>query len=439
MKRIKFLWFDTSRFARHSPCVILHILSRNRKISYRRTILFCLLIFLSHLSCAEIFKLGIENIPQSLINEYRRKKTPIALITNQTGKDQSGSATLDILRKKGFNITKLFAPEHGFEGKIDAAQEVKDAQEAKTKIPIVSLYGKGSGKKIAPELLADVDALFFDIQDSGMRHYTYISTLLTVLQAAAVEGKKVVVFDRPNPLGKAMEGPLVEPELISFISIAAIPLRHGMTVGELAEYFNKHLLEEKAALTVVPMSGYDRMQGLDQLHAPLSPNIASKESCHGYCFLGLLGEIKPFDVGVGTAYSFQLISLPASLSVPVAFWQELADRLKLCGITATHHQYVHERKKEVYQGLRVCMDNINQVNAFSAFLTTVILVKKAGIPLDFQNGFDKAAGSARVRSFLTGALSYKELMGDINKDLQLFFQKAQPVFKYAPHPELIFN
>lgn len=384
------------------------------------------------------FKLGIENIPAQLSAEYSKKKIPVALITNQTGKDQKGNRTVDILRAKGFNVVKIFAPEHGLDGKTQAAQEVKDGIDVKTKIPVMSLYGKGSGKKIDPEVIKDIQTFIFDIQDSGMRHYTYISTLCTILKTAATEQKKVIVLDRPNPLGKTMEGPLVEPELISFISIAPIPLRHGMTIGELADYFNTHVLETKAHLTVVSMSGYDRNQGLKQLHVPLSPNIASKESCHGYCFLGLLGEIKPFDVGVGTPHSFQVISLPASLPLPISFWKELSERLRYCGIQTTTHQYMHEKKKEQYHGLLLCMENINQVNAFNAFLTTVSLAKKAGITIDFQREFDKAVGSARVRSFLMGNISYQELMGDVNKDLQIFFQKAQPLFRYTPHPELIF-
>lgn len=408
-----------------------------------RSILFICLFHVTVIMFAAVpvvsFKLGVENIPIKLSKEYCKKKFTVALITNQTGKDQKGNRTLDILLKKGFNVTVIFAPEHGFEGKTQAAQEVKDGIDVKTKIPVMSLYGKGSGKKIDPTLTKDIHTFIFDIQDSGMRHYTYISTLLNVLKYAASENKKMIVLDRPNPLGKTMEGPLVEPELISFISIASIPLRHGMTIGELADYFNAHVLETKADLTVIAMDGYDRHRGLDQMHAPLSPNIASKESCHGYCFLGLLGEIKPFDVGVGTPHSFQLISLPASLSLPISFWQELSEHLRYCGIQASTHQYMHEKKKELYHGLRLCMDNINQVNAFNAFLITVSLVKKAGITIDFQREFDKAAGSARVRSFFMGNISYQDLVGDVNKDLQLFFQKAQPIFRYAPHPELIFN
>ena len=131
------------------------------------------------------FKLGVENIPFKLTREYTNKKIPVALITNQTGKDQKGNRTLDILHAKGFNVVKIFAPEHGLEGKAGAAQEVKDGIDVKTKIPVMSLYGKGTGKKIAPEDIKDIDTIIVDMQDSGMRHYTYISTLCTILKIAA--------------------------------------------------------------------------------------------------------------------------------------------------------------------------------------------------------------------------------------------------------------
>ena len=390
-------------------------------------------------SCLAEFRLGIENISDRFVWQYLNQKISIGLVTNQTGKDQKGNRTVDILLKKGFKVSAIFAPEHGFEGNTEAAQEIKDGRDVKTNIPVISLYGKGSGKKIDSEMIKNIDAFFFDIQDSGMRHYTYISTLFTILQAAAQEGKRVVVFDRPNPLGKTMEGPMVDPTLISFISIASIPLRHGMTVGELAEYFNNHVLEKKARLAVVPMREYDRSYGIADLHAPLSPNIASKASCHGYCFLGLLGEVSPFDVAIGTPDAFQVIALPESLAVPAAAWQQLATQLKAYGINCASYKFYCERKKEMHSGLKLSMPNINQVNAFNAFLVTVSIMKKAGAPIDFKPIFDKAAGSKQVRLFLMGIMSYQEMIDDVNNGLQAFFQKAQSVFKYLPFPQLLFN
>ena len=381
-----------ARLARYSPRMdTLFPFALRSDISRVSKGIFLFLFFFCGIHAE--FRLGIENIPDKMASHYFNNKLSVGLVTNQTGKDQKGNRTVDVLLKKGFKISALFAPEHGIEGKIEFEKDVKDGFDIKTGIPVISLYKNGTGRKIDQEMIKNIDVFFFDIQDSGMRHYTYISTLFMILQVAAQEGKQVVVFDRPNPLGKTMEGPLVDPTLISFISIASIPLRHGMTVGELAEYFNSHVLEKKAHLLVVPMKEYDRSYGLADLHAPLSPNIASKASCHGYCFLGLLGEVSPFDVAVGTPDAFQVITLPESLAVPQAVWQQLAAQLKAHGINCTAYKFYCERKKETHCGLKLAMPNINQVNAFSAFLTTVATMKKAGAPIDFKPIFDKAAGS----------------------------------------------
>ncbi len=400
-------------------------------------IFYCLLIIFPLMINAE-FKLGIENIPDSLIKEYKDKKLRVGLVTNQTGLDQQGNRSVDILLKKGFEVIYIFAPEHGFNGKLEAAKPVNDERDAKIQIPIISLYAGGDkSKKIDPNLLKDLDAIFVDIQDSGMRHYTYIGSLYEVLKAAGLEGKRVVVFDRQNPLGKTMEGPLVDPHLISFISIAPIPLRHGMTMGELAEYFNEYVLDKKASLKVVHMKDYDRSIGLTTFNAPLSPNIACKDSCLGYSFLGLLGEVKPFDVGVGTSHAFQVITVPESLPILPTVWQKLSAELQKLGIASTPHRYFNERKKEHYHGLRLNITDINQVNAFHAFLVTVALLKKVGVSLDFAVNFDKAAGSNKVRLFLLGLVNYHELIEEIKHGLQTFVQKAQTVFKYFPHPEIM--
>lgn len=426
------------RFLRnHSPCVSLHILSSPIYWTYRKITYLFLLLLLTN-SCLAEFKLGIENIPDEMVRSFHKKKTRIGLITNQTGKDQKGIATLDVLLSKGFNIVYLFAPEHGFDGMTHASVEIKNSIDKKTKVPIVSLYGKGTGKKVDQEILSAIDVFMFDIQDSGMRHYTYISTLFTVLQICAQENKKIIVFDRPNPLGKTMEGPLVEPSLISFFSIAPIPLRHGMTIGELAEYFNNHILEKQAFLYVVAMKDYDRAMSLDQLHAPLSPNIPCLQACYGYSFLGLLGEIRPFNVGLGTDRPFQLISLATAKGLDGLVWNNLAQQLKGLGICSAPCEYMHARKKEMHHGLHLNMTNINQVCSFNALLATIEAIKNAGIAIEITPAFDKAVGSKLVRSYLMGQISYQELVSEINNSLQSFFQKAQAVFKYYPHPELFF-
>src|ERR1700722_2326786 len=181
-------------------------------------------------------KLGLENIEDAMwlkLGNSANKKASIGLITNHTGKNQQGSRTIDVLLQRGLAIKKIFVPEHGLDGQLAAEKEVKDSIDAKTNISVVSLYGQGTGKKIPAQKLKDIDVLIFDMQDSGMRHYTYVSTLLYVLEAAGMYNKSLIVLDRPNPLGVRMEGPLVDNFQKSFISVASIPLRHGMTIGEL--------------------------------------------------------------------------------------------------------------------------------------------------------------------------------------------------------------
>src|SRR5579872_3458062 len=190
-------------------------------------LLSTLLIFNLIHAAQEPFMLGIENISPELLSWLSKKR--VALITNQSGRDQQGRRSVDLLLSKHVNLVKILAPEHGINGTIAAATLVPDTVDKATLLPIVSLYGHGTGKKIDASLGNSIDVFMIDIQDVGMRHFTYISTLLRVLEFAAEHNKYVIVCDRPNPLGSPVEGPGVESELISFISAASIPLRHGMT------------------------------------------------------------------------------------------------------------------------------------------------------------------------------------------------------------------
>jgi len=255
------------------------------------------------------YQLGLEALSDSSICTIRNLR--VALVTNQTGKDMQGRRNIDILLARGLKFTCILTPEHGLDGSVPAGAAVPDSKDQKTGIPVLSLYGHGTGKVISKKILDNIDIFLIDLQDCGMRHFTYISTLYKVLESAADYNKKVIVLDRPNPLGDVMDGPLVEHDLLSFVSIASIPVRHGMTIGELALYFNTYVLKRRARLQVVPMQNYDRVCGLcGTLPAPLSPNIASLQSCYGYSFLGLLGEFKPFEIGIKVKRPFQVIMLP---------------------------------------------------------------------------------------------------------------------------------
>lgn len=390
--------------------------------------------------CTTTFRLGVENLSPDFLKSVGVHNKKIGLVTNQTGKDQAGTRTIDILLKKGLTVSVIFSPEHGINGDVVALRDVENSKDIKNNIKIISLYRNGTTTGFSPDVLKDVDLLFFDMQDSGMRHYTYITTLFKMLEAAAAQNKTAIVLDRPNLLGSYMEGPLVSPKLKSAISYASIPIRYGMTIGELATYYNKKIMKKPAKLHVVRMKNYNRTTyAAGGLLAHLSPNITSMNSCYGYSFLGLLGEVRPFDLGVGTSRAFQCILLPESIKFSKKKWHELHLKLKECGVENSFYRYYSTRKKQYCSGLRLSVDNINAVSSFSVFLRVVQFFRQSGLQLTFSDHFDKAAGHPDVKKFLQGNLSKQKLVQTINRDLHSFFscaQKAQS-FLYKPFPKII--
>ena len=381
------------------------------------------------------FKFGLENIPSSLI--VRLKNMRIGLITNQTGKDQAGRATLEVLRNYGISIQVLLVPEHGLTGLVQAEHQVVDTVDAQSGLPVISLYTAGAGKAIQETTMHNLDALIFDIQDSGMRHYTYISTLFEVLKASARYNKQLIVLDRPNPLGMVMEGPLVDQDLLSFISIAPIPVRHGMTVGELAGFFNLHMLENPASLYVVPMRNYQRHHGIALAdHFALSPNITNRAACYGYSFLGLLGEVRPFHTCRGTDKTLQCIMLPDNV-VNNEVWRDMQHLLRKYHIESVPYAYTNKQTKKSYKGLHMAIADINKVSSWTVFLTVLHFFKKAGVPLTFSPAFDKAVGTRQVQAFLMGAITERELQQSISSQVQQFYTRVRPLLIYLPYPLLL--
>jgi uncharacterized protein YbbC (DUF1343 family) len=411
--------------------IMQHILFYSRIMFTSGTFLIC--------SPALSFKLGLENINPNIIKKYNLTAVPVGLITNQTGRNQVGTSTLEVLCAKGINITSIFVPEHGYTGTVPAGQSVENCIETGTHIPIVSLYSHQDGlvgRTINQEKISTVAVLIFDMQDSGMRHYTYISTLMRCLEAAATYKKLLFVLDRPNPLGANMDGPLVEDDLLSFISIASIPLRHGMTIGELALYFNQYILTKKADLHVIPMKEYTRHCNRPLL-AALSPNLLTTQACYGYSFLGLLGEIKPFDVGVGTDYAFQCIMVPRSASLPHTVWESVQKLLARHGIKSSRYTVFSARKKEDLEGVRIHIPNINTVHSFNLLLNLVALFRKQAIELSFAPTFDKAIGTHAIRTALCNDASTTELYDTYKHELTRFHAKARTTFLYSPHPHIV--
>jgi len=216
---------------------------------------------------------------------------------------------VDILLKKEVNIVKIFAPEHGFRGTADAGEMVEDNVDAKTGIPVISMYGKN--KKPPAEAFSNLDVVIFDIQDVGTRFYTYISSMHYMMESCAENKVKMLVFDRPNPNGDYIDGPILNPDFKSFVGMHPIPVVHGLTVGELANMINGEGWLEgglKCDLEVIPMENYTHAYRYSLPVKP-SPNLPNDQSIRLYpslCFF----EGTKISIGRGTQFPFQVIGYP---------------------------------------------------------------------------------------------------------------------------------
>jgi uncharacterized protein YbbC (DUF1343 family) len=233
----------------------------------------------------------------------------VGLITNHTGRDLRGRQTIDVLREApGVKLAALFAPEHGIRGQFD--EKVSDTLDEKTGLPIHSLYGES--RRPTAEQLKSLDALVFDIQDVGVRFYTYVTTMRYAMEEAARARKPFFVLDRPNPInGVDVEGPVADEDKLSFVVFHTVPVRHGMTAGELARLFNEQL-KIGCDLRVVRMENWRRGMWLDatgQTWVNPSPNMRSLAEATLYPGVGLL-ETTNVSVGRGTDTPFELLGAP---------------------------------------------------------------------------------------------------------------------------------
>lgn len=256
-------------------------------------------------------RVGLERVEADGGRPLRGRK--IGLVAHAASVTSDGRHAVDVLKSVGVEIVRLFAPEHGIRGSLAAGQPVPENQETEEGIPIVSLYGEKT--QPSPDDLEGLDALVFDLQDAGVRFYTYESTMILCLQAAAKAGIEFVVLDRPNPLGgDRIEGPVSEPRdavPASFVNLAPGPLVHGMTLGEMARYVNARL-DPPAELTVVKMDGWERSMTWEDTGRPWvppSPNLRSPEAALAYPGVAML-EATNVSEGRGTESPFLLLGAP---------------------------------------------------------------------------------------------------------------------------------
>lgn len=245
------------------------------------------------------------------------KNKNVALVVNHTS--LVGRTHLaDTLQVSGILIKKVFAPEHGFRGAAADGEKINDGFDARTGLPIISLYGVN--RKPTPEQLADVDVVIFDIQDVGTRFYTYISTMHYVMEACAEQGKQMIILDRPNPNGNYIDGPMRVPELKSFVGMHPLPIVHGLTVGELAQMINGEGWLEggtKCNIEIIPLKNWSH-QDPYSLPVKPSPNLPNDQAVKLYPSLCLF-EGTVISVGRGTETPFLIIGNPEFKDMPFSF------------------------------------------------------------------------------------------------------------------------
>ncbi|RPI72925.1 MAG: DUF1343 domain-containing protein [Ignavibacteriales bacterium] len=355
------------------------------------------------------------------------------IVTNHTAILNNGTHLVDTLNNLDqIKITALFGPEHGIRGISAAGEEIESRTDIPTGIPVYSLYGKD--KKPTKEMLKNVDLLIYDIQDVGVRFYTYISTMFYVLQAAAENNISLIILDRPNPIdGVTIEGPVISEDLKSFVGIAPIPVRYGMTSGELANYFSGEGLlgnNLKADLTIIKMESWTREKyynDYDFPWVPPSPNIPDFQSALVYPGTCLL-EGTNISEGRGTKHPFTTIGAPFIKS------EELINELKknnLSGVelspvsftpvviagTAEHPKY----KNELCHGIFIKVTKKEKFKGFEFGIKLLsALVKLYPDTFKFNPYFDKLSGDKTLKDSILENKTFEEIIFRWQKETETF-------------------
>lgn len=414
-------------------------------------ILFLLISIVNNILAQEIktnsnnilsVKTGIDVLEETNFEILKNKK--IGLITNPTGIDNKLKSTVDILNEtKVCKLVALFGPEHGVRGDYTAGEYVESYIDEKTKLPVYSLYGKN--RKPNKEMLKNIDALVYDIQDIGCRSYTYISTMGLAMEAAAENNIEFIVLDRPNPInGVKVEGNLVEDGFISFVSQFKIPYVYGLTVGELARMLNEEgMLSNgvKCKLTIVPMKNWKREMtfsetGLNWI--PTSPHIPYKETSFYYAATGILGELNYFSIGVGYTLPFQIFA---------AEWidpYKLADKLNSLNLEGvifrpiTFKPFYGKDANKFIKGVQIHITDFTKVNLMSLqFLFLQEYNKLYPDKNPFRTSdtsrfamFDKVLGTSKIRELFSNRMKYDDIKNYLNKDLNDFIEKSKKYYLY---------
>ena len=348
----------------------------------------------------------------------------VALMVNQSSLvGSTGTHLVDTLLSQGINIVRLFVPEHGLRGKVDAGKNVRSGVDEKTGLPVVSLYGQR--KRPTPEMLADIDLLVFDLQDVGTRFYTYISSMHYLMEACAEEGKTFVVCDRPNP-NDFIDGPILEPDCRSFIGVDPLPVAHGMTVGELALMIDgERWLRggNTCHVKVIPMAGWSHGDPYELPVRP-SPNLPNSRSIELYpslCFF----EATIMSVGRGTSKPFQAIGYPDKRFGSIVYTPQIKlgedsnprHKGRLC--YGTDYTSVSLPKRQIALG--PLLDYYRKADSLGLQL------------INQRQLFDLLAGTKKLRQQLSSGLSEEEIRASWQAGLKAFQAKRAHYLLYTDY------
>jgi uncharacterized protein YbbC (DUF1343 family) len=337
----------------------------------------------------------------------------IGFVANQTSKIKNDHL-VDILLNEGVNIVKVFSPEHGFRGNADAGAKVRDEIDLQTGLPIYSLYGK-SRRKPSKEVLKDIDLILFDLQDVGVRFYTYISSMHYVMEACAENSIPLILLDRPNPNGFYVDGPILNPKFKSFVGMHEVPVVHGMTIGEYAKMINgERWLKDsvKCSLEVIPCLNYNHLIKYN-LPIPPSPNLPNMRSVYLYpslCFF----EGTNVSIGRGTDIPFQIYGAPYFDSKLFKFTPK----------SSYGSKYPKYKEIDCFgEDLRtLSLDSLKNINSLN-FNWLVKSFKMSNESLDFfnKNGFfNLLAGTDKIMNLIKGGASGVQIRETYQMELEKF-------------------